>query len=149
MDALVWKNWDPPKDKLSAWLIIQNPDWTTDRLERRGWPNGRLCPLCRCEDETTRHLLFTCRYSIHIWGMIKDGLGIDDFNPSEWATFSDVQSWCEHLSLAHGTRRKAMPSLIMFVSMAIWNECNARVFKQTSALPLIIFARIRKSEGTL
>lgn len=76
-------------------------------------------------------------------GMIKDWLGIDDFNPSEWVTFNDVQSWWEHLSLAHGSRRKAMPSLIMLVSWSIWNERNARVFKHTSALPSIIFARIK------
>ena len=81
MDNMVWKNWAPPKCKLFSWLIIQNRVWTADRLERRGWPNGRLCPLCCCEDETARHLLFTCRFSIRLWGMIKNWLNIGDFNP--------------------------------------------------------------------
>jgi hypothetical protein len=44
MDSIVWKAWAPPKCKLFAWLIIQNRVWTTDRLAKWGWPNGRVCP---------------------------------------------------------------------------------------------------------
>lgn len=66
MDSIVWKDWAPPKCKLFSWLIIQNRVWTADRLAKRGWPNGRVCPLCRRHDETASHLLFKCRFSIRI-----------------------------------------------------------------------------------
>ena len=143
MDNMVWKNWAPPKCKLFSWLIIQNRVWTADRLERRGWPNGRLCPLCRREDETARHLLFTCRFSIRLWGMIKNWLNVGDFNPPNWVAFNDVQSWWEHLAIANGRRRKAIPSLLMLVTWEIWNERNSRIFKHLSTLPTLIFARIK------
>jgi hypothetical protein len=58
MEAVVWKAWAPPKCKLFSWLIIQNRVWTADRLVRRGWPNGRICPLCHCHDESAAHLIF-------------------------------------------------------------------------------------------
>jgi hypothetical protein len=79
MDAIVWKASTPPKCKLFAWLIIQNRVWTADRLAKRGWPNGRVCPLCRCHDEYANHLLFKCRFSIRIWKMIQEWLHIHFF----------------------------------------------------------------------
>ena len=133
---MVWKHSPPPpKFKFFSWLILQNRVWTADRLERRGWPNGKTCPLCRREDETARHLFFTCRFTIRIWGMVKAWLGLEDFVPADWGTFEDVQSWWSHLLLAHPARRKALASLLMLVSWEIWNERNQRTFKNVSTLP--------------
>jgi hypothetical protein len=64
LDSLVCKNWAPPKCNLFAWLIIQNRVWTSDHLQKRGWPNGIICPLCRCVNETKSHLLFKCLYAV-------------------------------------------------------------------------------------
>jgi hypothetical protein len=82
MEAVVWKAWAPPKCKLFSWLIIQNWVWMADRLARRGWPNGRNCPLCRCHDESAAHLIFKCRLSVRLWTMIMDWLRIHDFDPA-------------------------------------------------------------------
>ena len=124
MESVVWKTWAPRKCKLFSWLIIQNRVWTADQLERRGWPNGRVCPLCRCQDETASHLLFKCRYSIRIWVMIKDWLHLHNFYPHSWHYFEDVETWWTTIGLAHGGRRKAMTSLIMLVTWKLWTERN-------------------------
>jgi hypothetical protein len=47
MNTMVWKVWTPPKTKSLAWLALKNRLWTPDRLEKRGWPNFGLCPLCK------------------------------------------------------------------------------------------------------
>jgi hypothetical protein len=58
MDA-VWMNWASPKFKLFAWQILQNREWTADRLQKRGWTNCDVCQLCRREPKTTGHTFFS------------------------------------------------------------------------------------------
>jgi hypothetical protein len=148
MDSIIWKVWAPPKCKLFSWLIIQNRVWTADRLAKRGWPNGRVCPLCRCRDETASHLLFQCRFSIRIWKMVKDWLHIHDFHPSSWDEFDNVELWWTSTVLAHGGRKKAMATLFMLVAWELWNERNARTFKHVDTMPTIIFDRIKSEART-
>ncbi|BAS70291.1 Os01g0138100, partial [Oryza sativa Japonica Group] len=45
-------------------LVIQNTVWTTDRLERRGWQNQKVCPLCYMADEYADHLLAKYRATL-------------------------------------------------------------------------------------
>ena len=66
MDFMIWKAWAPPKIKFFAWLAIQDRIWTADRLERRGWQNCGLCPLCKRVGETGAHLFYKCRYIIRL-----------------------------------------------------------------------------------
>ena len=67
LDQLIWKAWAPPKCKIFAWLAYQNRLWTADRLEQRGWPNQKKCPLCRHTDESALHLFAQCRYTRRLW----------------------------------------------------------------------------------
>ena len=55
-DKIVWK-WTV-NGEYSAWLIIKNRVWTSDRLAARGWPRNEVCPLCRQVLETAHHQLF-------------------------------------------------------------------------------------------
>jgi hypothetical protein len=47
-----------------------------------GWPNGGICPLCHQQQQTASHILLECCYSICIWNMVKDWLGLVDFDPN-------------------------------------------------------------------
>jgi hypothetical protein len=53
---MIWKAWAPPKSKFFVLKAIQNRIWTADRLQKRGWPNCGLCPLCKQTTETVSHL---------------------------------------------------------------------------------------------
>ena len=72
----VWRIWAPPKVKFFAWLAVQNRLWTSDRLAKRGWPNCGNCPLCERVMETVDHPFVNCRYTIRLWGLIKDWFGL-------------------------------------------------------------------------
>jgi hypothetical protein len=74
MNNIVCKAWAPPKFKNHAWLALQNGLWTVDRLEKRGWPNYGLCPLCKQTTETTNHLFVQCRFTRRIWELLKECL---------------------------------------------------------------------------
>ena len=47
LPQIVWATWAPPKCKFFAWLVINNRIWTADRLQKRGWPNCNMYPLCK------------------------------------------------------------------------------------------------------
>jgi hypothetical protein len=122
LEMFVWKAWArPPNASYSL--------WTAERLERRGCPNGRVCPLSRCHDESAAHLLFKCRYSVRILIMLRDWLHIHDFDPSSWSEFDSVECWWTSMVFAHGGTRKAMASLVMLVTWHIWNEKNENLQK--------------------
>ena len=89
----VWKNWAPSKCKFFAWHVINNRGWMAVQLQRRGWPNCNLCPLCKHVQELAAHLLFQCRYTARVWGFSKVWLGLHDINLLEWGHMNSVKDW--------------------------------------------------------
>jgi hypothetical protein len=143
MPGAVWKNSAPPKCKLFAWLILQDHVWIADRLQRRGWTNCGACQLCKREPESAAHLLFKCRYSVRIWNSIISWLGLIDVDTSLWSNFEMVKDWWLSFIYPNGTRRKSFASLVMLTSWKIWNERNARVFRNVASMPSVIVNKIK------
>jgi hypothetical protein len=123
-------------------LINQNRVWTVDRLQRRGWPNCGLCQLCKREPETAPHLLFKCRYSLRIWNALKNWIDLPELLIDNWPNIATVRDWWKEITLTPGHRTKAVASLLMLTVWEIWNERNARVFRNDSTMPSIIVAKI-------
>jgi hypothetical protein len=144
METLVWNAWAPPKYKLFAWLVIQNRVWTADRLQRRGWPNCGVCPLCRQSQESAVHLLFLCRFSSCVWREISAWVGLPQLLPAFWLGMATVKN-CWTASVTHeGAPRRAMVSILTLVAWKIWNERNARVFRQRFSRPAAIIRDIKE-----
>ena len=57
---------------------------------------------------------------------------------STWHLFDCVQAWWASTCTTGTTDMKAQASITMLVSWVIWNERNARVFRQKSAPPQIL-----------
>jgi hypothetical protein len=74
MNKCIWKVWAPPKVKFFAWLAYQKRIWTADHLQKRGWPNCGLCPLCKQAQETVAHLFSHCHDTKRLWNMIEQWL---------------------------------------------------------------------------
>jgi hypothetical protein len=96
MNKMVW--WAPPKIKFFAWLAIWNRLWTLDRLERRGWDNCGLYPLCKQHKETEAHLFSHCRYARRLWRMIRYWLGLTSVRTNEWTNDLSLKSWWSRMS---------------------------------------------------
>ena len=141
LKRVIWKVWAPPKTKYFAWLVLQNRLWTADRLARRGLPNCGPCPLCKRTTETADHLLLHCRYTARIWTALKEWLGLYDLDLSPWSNLTLPQWWRQMTQ--EGTHRKAMASLLFLTSWEIWNERNARVFRNKHFPPTNILAKIK------
>jgi hypothetical protein len=145
MMPAVWNNWAPPKCKTFAWLILQNKVWTSDRLMRRGWPNCGPCQLCKREPESAAHLIFKCRYSMRVWNGLKEWLGLADFDTSLWNNYNTLPEWWCAISGGNGRRRKGLTSLLLLTAWELWNERNARVFRNVASMPMVVTSNIKSS----
>ena len=139
---MVWRACPPPKVKFFAWLTLQDRNWTADRLERRGWDNCGLCPLCKREQESGIHLFVKCRFSIRLWRSVIDKFGLVHMDTSNWHLEDSLMQWWDRRTDMRNPNRRAMASLTMLVSWTIWNERNARVFRNKSAPPPILLQNI-------
>jgi hypothetical protein len=68
------------------------------------------------------HVLFKCRFTVRIWNIIKDWLGLVEFDPTTWINFNDVEDWWTTVDLAHEVRKKALASLLMLVTWVFFGK---------------------------
>jgi hypothetical protein len=67
---------------------------------------------------------------------------------STWANCATVKEWWLSFTSPNGSRRKWFASLIMVAYLEIWNERNARVFRNVAFMFSLVVYRI-KSEASL
>jgi hypothetical protein len=139
----VWKVWATPKAKFFAWLLTQNRIWTANRLQKRGWPNCGLCPLCKQETESVCHLFIHCRYVVRLWNLIRVWLGIPGIMPGQWVGLS-INNWWNQMTSGATPNRRAIASLSLLVTWEIWAERNARVFHNKHAPPSVMLDKIKR-----
>jgi hypothetical protein len=96
-----------------VWHAIQNRLWTEDRLEKRRWPNCGVCPLCKRVTESVNHLFVNSHFTIRLWGLIKDCLGLHFIDLNVWPTLS-IHTWWEIM-----TKHKDLTSITLLVSWEI------------------------------
>uniref|UniRef100_A0A0A9AWV2 Reverse transcriptase zinc-binding domain-containing protein n=1 Tax=Arundo donax TaxID=35708 RepID=A0A0A9AWV2_ARUDO len=53
-----------------TWTAMHHRILTADNLEKRGWDNNHVCPLCQSENETSWHLLIDCTFTQQVVGYI-------------------------------------------------------------------------------
>jgi hypothetical protein len=121
MDKMIWKAWAPPKMKNHAWLALQNKLWMAYMLQKRGWPNCGQCPLCNQTVEIINHLFVHCRFTIRIWELLKEWLGIHGIHPRQWGHLS-LKEWWSAMAEGASPFRKALGSLLLLTVWEIWNE---------------------------
>uniref|UniRef100_A0A453F3K7 Reverse transcriptase zinc-binding domain-containing protein n=1 Tax=Aegilops tauschii subsp. strangulata TaxID=200361 RepID=A0A453F3K7_AEGTS len=77
--------------------------------------------------------MFKCGFTIRVWNIIYNWLGIQSANPS-WSNLQTVKQWWSSNEGRPGYSRKANNSLQMFICWEIWNERNARVFRSKASI---------------
>jgi hypothetical protein len=75
--------------------------------------------------------------------MIKDWLGLHNFDTLAWLPFDDIESWWCSVVLTGVGRQKGLVSLLMLIYWEIWHERNARIFKNESTMPNGILKKIK------
>ncbi|KAF7098048.1 hypothetical protein CFC21_099817 [Triticum aestivum] len=75
-------------------------------------------------------------------------MGLTNVDIADWSSFDNVKDWWHHMVGVNANVRKGLASVVMLVSWEIWNERNARVFRNVSSMPYVITSRI-KTEARL
>ena len=70
-------------------------------------------------------------------------LGLQEVVPTQWADLQSVKVWWDVVAHKKGHSRKAMTSLAMLVSWEIWQERNARVFRNVASTAQMVIMKIK------
>jgi hypothetical protein len=90
------------------------------------------------------HVLFKCWFTIHLWSNVKNWLGLQDVDPTNWHAMQNLNEWWNEAIHNQGPSKKAMVSLAMLVSWEIWKERNARVFRNQAITLTMLVSRFNK-----
>ncbi|KAM0917777.1 hypothetical protein ACQ4PT_009218 [Festuca glaucescens] len=67
----VWSIKVEGKVRFFFWLMLQNRNWTVERLRARGLPHDDVCCLCDQEFETAAHLALLCPFAKEVWAIFE------------------------------------------------------------------------------
>lgn len=73
LDTLWSKIWEPsiwPKVSTFLWLFCHNKILTWDNLRKRNFYGPSICPNCKKDEETIKHLMHYCLLAHKIWQKI-------------------------------------------------------------------------------
>ena len=68
------------------------------------------------EQETGAHLFFKCRYTLRLWNLVTERLGLVHMDTSTWHLEGFVQDWWDKRNGMQNPNRRDMASLTMLVS---------------------------------
>ena len=110
-----------------VWRALSNRIATKHNLSKRGVSlSDTLCALCEKEEETTTHILLSCRESIKVWNLCFSWMGISSVNHDElYHHFEQFSSICFN---KEGNR--LWKSLWISIVWSIWKHRNRVTFNQ-------------------
>ena len=123
-----WKVRAEGKVKFYFWLLLQNRNWTADRLRNRGWPHDDLCCLCHQELETANHLAIHCPFAKEVWNFFTSSnlvliqLLCQSNSVGEW--------WSMMRRHPLSDQQKKDISTTIYIFWHVWKERSRRIFQQ-------------------
>ena len=93
--------------------------------------------------ESANHLFVHYHYSVRIWSLLMEWFGIFSIDPPSWKPLS-LHEWCLLMTGSSMPNRKAIATLTLLTSWEIWNERNARVFRNKLSPTFVLFEKIKK-----
>ena len=117
------------KVKFYLWLLLQNRNWTADRLQARGLPHNDLCCFCDQEKETAEHIALACCFVKEVWLQFQQA---DDRMGMLASSATSIGEWWSRLCTCDGTkdRNRDAITLAAYIVWNLWKERNFRVFEQ-------------------
>ena len=125
--ARVWTSKMEGKVKFYLWLLLQNRNWTADRLQARGGPHNERCKLCDQEPETANHIALLYSFAKEVWFQFRDS------HNAMFAVADEAQTvgeWWERLCSAGGSKEQNRLNMTVaaYTVWNLWKERNQRVF---------------------
>ncbi|XP_021994626.1 uncharacterized protein LOC110891242 [Helianthus annuus] len=141
--TIVWFAQCIPRHAFLMWLIMRGKLLTQDKilkwdLSRRKNMNMMCCLLCYANHDSHSHLFFECNYSTKVWAIVKRKVGMDSVQP-KWA---DIVDWLITRSKSKLAKDYVARVVVAATAYTIWQERNARIFKNQLRPPETVGAHI-------
>jgi hypothetical protein len=137
----VWHIRAEGKIKFFFWLMLQNRNWTAERLCARGLPHDAACCLCDQDFETAAHLGLHCPFAKEVW------IQFQSSHPRavQIASVStSISSWWAKLRRGKPSKQKKGDiSMSVYAFWHIWKECGRRIFQSESLSAIVVASLIR------
>lgn len=139
----IWRPNAEGKQKIYAWLALQDRAPTTDNLSRKSWPCNETCSLCDQEPETIQHIMVHCAFAKQVWHEVCLWQHMDIILPHH--TDMDLITWWDHqLSNEATSRLRKTASIIIYTWWNLWKERNRRIFQQQAKQPRQVLTMIKE-----
>ncbi|XP_021975056.1 uncharacterized protein LOC110870162 [Helianthus annuus] len=102
------------QDKILSWDISHRKNM-----------NMMCCLLCYANHDSHSHLFFECKFSTQVWLMVRQKVGMDSVQP-KW---DDIVKWLLDRSKSNSAADYVARLLVAASAYLIWQERNARLFK--------------------
>ncbi|XP_021991397.1 uncharacterized protein LOC110888166 [Helianthus annuus] len=127
---IVWFAQCIPRHAFLMWLIMRRKLLTQDKIlnwdfSRRKNMNMMCCLLCYANHDSHSHLFFECNFSTQVWHMVRHKVGMD----SAQANWEDIVAWLLVRAKSNSVFNYAARLLVAASAYLIWQERNARLFK--------------------
>jgi hypothetical protein len=126
---LVWHKQVPVKVSVFAWRLLRDRLPTKSHLALRGVINVEAyrCVLGCGQVEDAQHLFLSCSCFGSLWPLVRSWIGFDGVDHQD---ISDHFIQFTHYTGVMKSRRSFLQLIWLLTVWIIWNERNARVFKQ-------------------
>jgi hypothetical protein len=134
---MVWNKDVVPKHSFILWLGIKGKLLTKDKLHLED--EEKLCPLCRQEDESIKHLFFICPWVTPAWDDIKAWLGFH----REMNSLASTVKWIRKETKGRGAHARAKRVAVACFVYTIWETRNKLIFEGKRCLTSDICSRVK------
>ncbi|GJV20578.1 putative reverse transcriptase domain-containing protein [Tanacetum coccineum] len=141
---IVWFSHQIPRYAIHLWLVIKRKLKTQDLL--RSWDVNNstmvdqpLCPLCKAQPDSQKHLFFECSFSSRVWDRLKVFTGLPNI-PSD---LNDIVECIKHVASSLSIRSVVCKLVFAASCYFIWQERNGRLFKKIKRSQDQIFELIK------
>lgn len=137
-----WRIKAEPKVKFYLWLLLQNRNWTADRLSTRGWPHKDLCTLCDQTIESAAHISLGCPFAREVWHSFRRNaeraaaIGSTSISIKEW--------WRKTIGIGKTLDSHKQITTAAYVVWNLWKERNRRTFEGKRCSPETVAAMARE-----
>lgn len=136
----VWRIKCEGKVRFFFWLMLQNRNWTAERLHARGLPHYPVCCLCDQEFETAAHLALLCPFAKEVWAKFET-----QYPQAARLAFASTTVngwWTKARRGRHIEQKKKEISVAIYIFWHIWKERGSRIFEGLSATPDAVASRV-------
>jgi hypothetical protein len=130
----IWKMKIPLKTKVFAWYLRRGVILTKDNLAKRNWHGCTKCVFCH-EQETIKHLFFSCPVARSIWSIIQIGSTL--YPPRSIANI--FGNWLNGVDARYKTLIRVGAIAVVW---SLWLCRNDKVFNDKSSSLLQVVYRV-------